>query len=70
MHTTKNDSTNCTSRTIGSRLHDAQESSQCFQLHNAHKDVDVGKEAANKIDYCNPNHFDISYFRNLILVSH
>jgi hypothetical protein len=56
---------NCTSRTMEPRLHNAQKISRRSQLRNAHKDVDVGRVAANKNDYnCNPNHFHISYFRN------
>ena len=38
--------------------------SQRSQLHNAHRDLDVGRVATNKSIFCNPNHFDISYFRN------
>ena len=34
-------------------------------LQNAHKDVDVGRLAANKIECCNPNHFNISYLKTL-----
>ena len=47
-----------------SRLYNAQKISQRSQLHNAHRDVDVGRVVANKTKYCNPKHFDISYFRN------
>ena len=43
-----NDSTHCTSRTMEPRLHNAQEISQRPQLHNAHKDVDVGRVAAKQ----------------------
>jgi hypothetical protein len=46
------------------RLHNAQEISRHSQLHNAHKNVDVGRVVVNKSEYCIPNHFDISYFRN------
>jgi hypothetical protein len=37
-----------------------------FQLRNAHRDVDVGRVAANKSEYYNPTHFNISYIRNPI----
>ena len=46
------------------RLHNAQEISRRSQLHNAHIGVDVGRVAANKNEYCNPNHLNISYFEN------
>jgi hypothetical protein len=46
------------------RLHNAQEISQRSQLHNAHRDVDVGRVVVNKSEYCNPNYFNISYFKN------
>ena len=46
------------------RLTNVQEISRCSQLHNAYRDVNVGREAANKREYYNPNHFNISYFRN------
>ena len=59
-----NDSTNCTSRTMKPRLHNAQEISRQSQLHNAHIDVNVEKVAANKSKYCHPNYYDISYLRN------
>ena len=51
-------------------LHNAQEISWHSQLHHAHKDVDVGRMAANKSKYYNPNHFNISYFRNPKPFSH
>jgi hypothetical protein len=60
-HITTNDITNCTSCTMEPRLHNAQEISRHSQLHNAHKNVDVGRVVVNKSEYCNPNHFDI-YF--------
>ena len=60
----QNDSTNRTSRTMKPRLHNVQETSQPYQLRNAHKDVHVGRVAVNKNEYCNPNHFNIPYFRN------
>ena len=59
-HTATNDSTNCTSCTLEPRLHNAQEILWRSQLHNAHRDVDVGKVVANKSNYCNPVYFDIS----------
>ena len=52
-HTATNDSTNCTSCTMEPRLHYAQEISQRSQLRNAHRDVNVGKVAANKSKYFN-----------------
>ena len=64
-HTVTNNSTNYTSRTMEPRLHNGQEISRHFQLHNAHRDVDVGRVVANKSEFRNPNHFDISYLRNL-----
>ena len=45
------------------RPHNAQEVSRRSQLRNAHRDVDVGRGAANKSEYYNPTHFNISYFR-------
>ena len=63
-HTTTNNSTNCTSRTIELRLQNAQEISRHSQLRNAHRGVDVGRVAVNKSEYCNLNHFNISYFKN------
>ena len=63
-HTTTNNPTNGTSRTMEPRLHDAQEISRRSQLHNPHRDVDVGRVAANKNKYCNPNHLNISSFKN------
>ena len=63
-HTATNESTNYTSHTMEPKLHNAQGISRGSQLHNAHRDVDVGRVAANKSDNCNPNHFNNSYFRN------
>ena len=61
---TTNDSTNCTSCIMEPKLHNAQVISRRSQLHNVHKDVDVERVASNKSKYCDPNHFNISYFRN------
>ena len=45
-----------------------------FSTTHAHKDANVGKVAANKSEYYNPNHFNISYLETLnplhFLVSH
>ena len=41
-----------------------REISRHSQLHNAHIGVDVGRMVVNQNEYCNPNHFDISYFKN------
>ena len=46
------------------RLHNAEEISPRSHLCNTHKDVNVGRVAANKSEYYNPNHSNISYFRN------
>ena len=62
MRTATNDSTNCTSHYYGTKA--TQEISQHSQLHNAQKDVDIERVAANKSKYFNPDHFNISYFRN------
>jgi len=68
-HTATKNSTNYTSYTMEPRLHNAQKISQHSQLHNAYRNVNVGRLATNKNKYYNPNHFDISYFRNPILFS-
>ena len=47
----------------------AQEILQRSQQSNGHKNVDVGRVVANKSEYCNPNHFNISYFNNLFSFS-
>ena len=69
-----NDSTNYTSRTMEPRPHNAQKILRRSKLRNAHRDVNVGRVATKKSKYCNPNHFNISYFRNPkpfhFLVSH
>jgi hypothetical protein len=46
------------------RLHNAQKISSHSQPHMHTKNVNVGRMAANKSKYYNPNHFIISYFRN------
>ena len=45
------------------RLHNAHEISRCSQLHNSHRDINVGRVAVNKNEYCNLNHYDIPKFR-------
>ena len=45
------------------RLRNAQEISQPSQLDNAH--INVGRVAANKSEYCNPKHFNVSYLETL-----
>ena len=63
-HMATNNSTNYTSRTMEPRPHNAQKILRRSKLRNAHRDVNVGRVATNKSKYCNPNHFNISYFRN------
>ena len=62
--TSTNNSTKCTSHTMEPKLHNGQEFSQRSQIHNAYKDVDVGRVTSNKSEYWNPNHFNILCFRN------
>ena len=72
--TTVKTSTNCTSHTMEPVLHNAHRISRHSQLRKAHTNVDVGRVATNKNEYCNPNHFNISYLTTLnpfqFLVSH
>ena len=58
-----NNSINCTSCTMKLRLRNAQEISQPSQLDNAH--INVGRVAANKSEYCNPKHFNVSGLETL-----